>query len=83
MDQEKGRIGESSSLTSPAEWYTSWQEFHTLYTRGRTSPVAPAAYSNPLWDIKSSLAIEGSLCFEAICRFEQWAYSTVGVPWMA
>ena len=32
-----------------------------------SNPVAPA-YSKSLWDIKSSLAIEGSLCFGAASR---------------
>ncbi len=43
-----------------------WHKEHHLYTRAASNPVAPAAYSNPLWDIKSSLVIEGSLCFGAI-----------------
>jgi hypothetical protein len=62
LGRESHRIDEWPHLARPDGWYAFWQESHELYTRGRTSPVAPATYSNPLWDIKSSLAIEGSLC---------------------
>jgi len=64
LGQEKGRIGESSGLLSPAELSSFWQESHDPYTCAASNPVAPA-YSKFLWDMKISLAIEGSLCFGA------------------